>query len=49
MEYINMNAVDIANVVLMAAKDRETFYERFGFSVRSNLYQGAGMNIKIRK
>ncbi|MCK9170353.1 MAG: GNAT family N-acetyltransferase [Treponema sp.] len=47
MEYINRNAVDLANVALMAAKDKETFYERFGFSVRPNTRQGAGMNLKI--
>ena len=49
MIYINANAIDLANVGLMAAKGKEEFYEKFGFFIRPNSYQGAGMNLKIKK
>ncbi|MBQ4522419.1 MAG: GNAT family N-acetyltransferase [Lachnospiraceae bacterium] len=36
-------------VGLMSAKDKECFYERFGFRKRPNDYQGNGMMLNISK
>lgn len=43
MEYIASAACEGAVVGLMAAKDKEPFYEKFGFHARPNEKEGAGM------
>ncbi len=43
MAYIAVNASDGAVVGMMVAKDREAFYERFGFWARPNDEFGPGM------
>lgn len=43
MDYIAANACGGAVVGLMAAKGKEPFYEKFGFHVRPNGNEGAGM------
>lgn len=43
MEYIENHACEGAVVGLMAAVGRESFYEQFGFHVRPNEREGAGM------
>ena len=45
MSYIENHAVKNTIIGLMAAKGKESFYERFGFITRPNETQGAGMNI----
>lgn len=37
----------VIQVDLMSAKGKETFYEKFGFSVRPRERQGAGMDMRI--
>jgi predicted GNAT family N-acyltransferase len=46
LEYIKINMVDGEQVLvmLMAAKDREGFYEKFGFIKRPDETYGAGMS-----
>lgn len=43
MEYINDNAAPNAYIALMASKESETFYKRFGFVKRPNERLGSGM------
>ncbi|HEX2952802.1 MAG TPA: GNAT family N-acetyltransferase [Bacillota bacterium] len=43
MQYITKNATTGAIVGLMAAKGKESFYEKFGFWRRPNEYFGHGM------
>jgi GNAT superfamily N-acetyltransferase len=45
MEYIRRHAVQHTIVGLMAAKGKEPFYERYGFTPRPNEKFGAGMTI----
>ncbi|MBN1438542.1 MAG: GNAT family N-acetyltransferase [Anaerolineales bacterium] len=45
MEYIRRTAAHNAVVGLMAAKGKEEFYERYGFTRRPNGELGAGMTI----
>ena len=52
MNYIKEDFLDKGqgiSVNLMAAKGRETFYEKFGFKVRPNENRGAGMDQWINK
>jgi len=48
--YISDNAVPDTHVVagLFAAKNKEAFYENFGFNTRPNDTQGAGMQTEIK-
>jgi GNAT superfamily N-acetyltransferase len=45
LEYIKHNSIDGARTTigLMAAKEKETFYSRFGFRTRPNDKEGPGM------
>lgn len=43
MDYIKKNGCQNAYVGLMAVKDRESFYEQFGFLVRQENGYGSGM------
>lgn len=43
---IAMPDTDIS-VSLMCAKDKEGFYERFGFKRRPHQYEGAGMELEM--
>lgn len=43
MDFIEKNAVKNSYVGLMAAKDKEFFYTRYGFQIRPNAHHGAGM------
>lgn len=36
-------------MLLLAAKDRESFYEQFGFVSRPNDHEGCGMNMFLQK
>jgi len=51
MEYLINNLKDGQEIFvnLMSAKDRETFYEQFGFIRRPNENVGAGMTQWIKK
>lgn len=43
MEYLKINAPYNSYIGLMAAKDLEHFYQKFGFQTRSNEFMGSGM------
>jgi GNAT superfamily N-acetyltransferase len=45
MEYIRTNAYNNSVVGLMAAKGKEPFYTRYGFTIRSDNNLGSGMTI----
>ena len=45
MEYIRVHAKNNTVIGLMAAKGKEPFYERYGFTVRPNDNLGSGMTI----
>jgi len=45
MEYIRTNAYNNSVVGLMAAKGKELFYTRYGFTIRSDNNLGSGMTI----
>ncbi len=45
----NLDLGELAHVVLMAAKGKEGFYQKFGFEERPNDHQGAGMSQWIKK
>lgn len=51
LQYIDGLAIKDCNIMvgLMSAKDKEAFYERFGFKSRPNDYQGSGMMLNIMK
>jgi GNAT superfamily N-acetyltransferase len=50
LEYVRREAMPGTNVAvgLMSAKGKEPFYERFGFYVRPNDREGAGMMIRLK-
>ena len=50
LEYIKNNSLEntTVNIGLMAAKDKEGFYEKFGFRIRPNEKEGNGMNMRIK-
>jgi hypothetical protein len=45
MEYIRLHASENTVIGLMAAKGKEPFYERYGFTVRPNDKLGSGMTM----
>ena len=45
MAYIRLHAKQNAFIGLMAAVGKESFYERYGFSIRPNQDLGAGMTM----
>jgi ribosomal protein S18 acetylase RimI-like enzyme len=45
MEYIHLHASDNAVIGLMAAKGKEPFYKRYGFTIRPDDNLGSGMTI----
>ena len=45
MEYIRTHARDNTVIGLMAAKGKEPFYERYGFTIRPNENLGSGMTM----
>jgi len=49
MNYISLSAPEesVLQVSLMASKGKEAFYEKFGFVLRPNEKQGAGMQQRI--
>jgi ribosomal protein S18 acetylase RimI-like enzyme len=49
MDYIGAHATDNTYVGLMAAKDREGFYESFGFIRRPNDRLGSGMVMFLKR
>jgi GNAT superfamily N-acetyltransferase len=51
MEYIHLHASDNAVIGLMAAKGKEPFYKRYGFTIRPDDNLGSGMTIfwKVEK
>lgn len=50
MDYIQSNSLPGTRVGigLMAAPDKEPFYEKFGFRVRPNEHEGPGMMIRLQ-
>lgn len=50
MDYVRKEAMPgtSVSVGLMAARGKEPFYEKFGFSARPNDHEGAGMMIRIK-
>lgn len=51
IEYLkeNMEGGYAVKIFLMAAKDRESFYEQFGFIRRPNDYSGAALDMWVEK
>lgn len=51
LSYIENLQMEDCNIMvgLMAAKEKESFYERFGFKKRPNEWQGSGMMLEVRK
>jgi ribosomal protein S18 acetylase RimI-like enzyme len=49
MEHIGAHASDNTFVGLMAARDREGFYERLGFVRRPNSLFGSGMSMVLKR
>ena len=45
MEYIRTHANNNTVIGLMAAKGKEPFYERYGFTIRSTDKLGSGMTM----
>lgn len=45
----NMEEGYAVKLFLMATKDRESFYEQFGFMRRSNDYAGAALDMWVEK
>ena len=45
MEYIHLHTSDNAVIGLMAAKGKEPFYKRYGFTIRPDDNLGSGMTI----
>jgi GNAT superfamily N-acetyltransferase len=49
MEYIRVHANNNSVIGLMAAKDKEPFYTRYGFTVRPDYKTGSGMTMFWKK
>jgi ribosomal protein S18 acetylase RimI-like enzyme len=49
MEYIGAHATDNTYVGLMAAKEKEAFYEQYGFMRRPNDRMGSGMVMYLKR
>lgn len=49
IKYIKSNGIKDSNIMvgLMAAKDKEEFYQKLGFRIRPNEKEGNGMMINI--
>jgi GNAT superfamily N-acetyltransferase len=49
MEYIRVHANNNSVIGLLAAKDKEPFYTRYGFTVRPDYKTGSGMTMFWKK
>jgi predicted GNAT family N-acyltransferase len=47
MEYLKENVQEYSSITLMAAKGKETFYEKFGFFKRPSGEYGHGMMVEL--
>jgi predicted GNAT family N-acyltransferase len=49
LKYLNSTVPDMSVIELISEKDKEGFYEQFGFLSRPNYFLGSGMTLLIKK